>query len=77
MFRPADEPRIAQVLLVVEQFPVVGQRAGATARFGENQLARGGVPLVRMRRADIIVDPPLGQQAEFERTALLDDLAAG
>lgn len=47
------------------------------ARFGENQLARGGVPLVRMRRADIIIDLPLGQQAEFVGTPLLDDLQIG
>ena len=75
--RPADEPRIAEVLLVVEQLPAVGKRAGAAAGLGENQLPRRRVPLVGVRRADVVVDAAFGQQAEFVGTALLDDLQIG
>ena len=75
--RAADEPRILQVALVVAEGGAVRQRFEPSARFGEDQFAGGRIPLVGVGRADVVVDPPFGQQAEFVGTALLDHLGVG
>ena len=66
-----------QVALVVAEGGAVRQRFEPSARFGEDQFAGGRIPLVGMGRADVVVDPPFGQQAEFVGTALLDHLGVG
>lgn len=75
--RPADEPGVMQVGLVVGERPVVGQRTGLPSRLGENQLPGGRIPLVGRRGAHIVVHDPLGQQAKFIGAALLHDLQVG
>ena len=72
--RPAVEPRIVQVHLVVAQHPVVGQRPRRAARFRKDQLPGRRIPFIGVGRAHVIVDPTLGQQAELVRTPLLDNL---
>ena len=66
--------RIVQRDLVVLQSRAPVERFDDPARFAENDLSGGRIPFVGVRRADVNFDGTFGQQAEFERTALLDDL---
>ena len=71
------EPWVVQILLVVRQRLTVGVGDGLSARLAQDQLASGGIPLVCIGSADIIVNRSLGQQTELIRTALLDELKSG
>ena len=59
------EPRVVQVGFVILQRRPLGERQGAAARLGEDQLSRRRIPLVSVGGAHVIVDGPFGQQTEL------------